>query len=218
MSTLFKLFYTIRVKPHERGLWFRHGAFRAVLSPGAYRVPFWNRGRDKVEVVSTLATRFDHPLIDVLLAESAVREHLLVVDNNDTERALVWRDDRLAYVLGPGRFAFWTVPYRLSVERFDVRTFRFEHPRLQSVLAHADAGRWFEGVMVDATADALLYRDGVLLDTLAAGLHVFWKGTGKVTWRVIDRREQVADVAGQEIITADKVSVRANLVVTWQVA
>lgn len=212
------LFTTTRVKAHERGLWLRHGEFRALLGPGTYRVPAWHAGRDTIQVVSTLATRFDHPLLDVLVTHADLRDHLLVVDNNDTERALVWRDDRLAYVLGPGRFAFWTVPYRLNVERFDVRTFRFEHPRLQSVLAHSDAGRWFEGVMVDATADALLYRDGVLLDTLAPGLHVFWKGTGKVTWRVVDRREQVADVAGQEIITADKVSVRANLVVTWQVA
>ena len=121
-------------------------------------------------------------------------------------------------MLGPGRFAFWTVPHRLHVERYDVRAFRFEHPRLQAVLAHPEAAKWLDGVMVESTADVLLYRDGVLLDTLAPGLHVFWKGTGKVTWKAVDRREQVADVAGQEIITADKVSLRVNLVVTWLVA
>ena len=30
----------IRIKKHERGLWFRHGDFRRVLSPGAHR--FWS--------------------------------------------------------------------------------------------------------------------------------------------------------------------------------
>ena len=214
---MFPLFKTIRIKAHERGLWFRHGEFQRVLTPGRYRIPFWRARRDEVQVVSTLATRFEHPLLDVLLTHNEVRDHLLVVDNNDAERALVWRDDRLAYLLGPGRFAFWTVPQRLHVERFDVRSFRFEHPRLQGVLAHPDAAKWLDGVMVESTAEVLLYRDGVLLETLRPGLHVYWRGTGKVAWRSIDRREQVADVAGQEIITADKVSVRVNLVVTWQV-
>ena len=178
---MFPLFKTIRIKAHERGLWFRHGEFQRVLTPGRYRIPFWRAARDEVQVVSTLATRFEHPLLDLLLTHNEVRDHLLVVDNNDAERALVWRDDRLAWLLGPGRFAFWTVPQRLHVERFDVRSFRFEHPRLQNVLAHPDAARWLDGVMVESTAEVLLYRDGVLLETLRPGLHVYWKGTGKVT-------------------------------------
>jgi regulator of protease activity HflC (stomatin/prohibitin superfamily) len=60
-------------------------------------------------------------------------------------------------------------------------------------------------------------RDGVLIEQLREGLHVFWKGTGKLSFKSIDLREQVADVAGQEIMTADKVTLRVNLVVTYQV-
>src|SRR3954462_7178027 len=66
--------------------------------------------------------------------------------------------------------------------------------------------------------DVLLYRDGVLIDRLGQGLHVFWKGNGQIKWKSVDKREQTADVAGQEIITADKVTLRVNLVVTYQVA
>jgi hypothetical protein len=35
----------------------------------------------------------------------------------------------------------------------------------------------------------------VLIDRLGEGLHVFFKGTGKVKWKTVDKREQVADVA-----------------------
>jgi hypothetical protein len=215
MSTLFK---TIHIKSHERGLWFRHGDFQKLVDQGTYRIPFWAAARDSVEVVSTLVTRFEHKLLDVLLGHEDVRASLLVVDNNDAERALVWRDDRLAYIVGPGRHAFWNVPFRLTVERFDVGAFRFEHQRLAAILQHPDALRWLDGVGVEADSEALLYRDGVLIDRLGPGLHVFWKGTGKTRFLTVDRREQVADVAGQEIITADKVSLRVNLLVTWQVA
>ncbi len=213
-----KLFNTIRIKQHERGLWFRHGEFQGLLQPGEYRVWFWNGARDRIEIVSTLVTKFEHALADVLLARGDVRDALVIVDNADNERALVWRDGRLAHVLGPGRFAFWAVPYRLHVERFDVNTFTLSHPRLQAILGHAEASRWLDGVQVGQTETALLYRDGVLIGTLDPGLHVFWKGTGRVVWKAVDLREQVADVAGQEIITADKVSLRVNLVVTWQVS
>ena len=212
-----KLFHTVRIKQHERGLWFRHGEFQQLLGPGAYRVWFWDRRRDRIDVVSTLATRFEHPLIDVLLNRFDVRDALVVVDNADHERALVWRDGRLAYVLGPGRFALWAVPCRLHVERYDVNGFALAHPRVQAVLAHPDAPRWLDGVQVGQTETALLYRDGVLVGSLGPGLHVYWKGTGRVHWKAVDLREQVADVSGQEIITSDKVSLRVNLVVTWQV-
>jgi regulator of protease activity HflC (stomatin/prohibitin superfamily) len=215
MSLFFK---TVRIKPYERGLWFRHGEFRRLLAPGVYKLAPWNRGRDKIEVVSSLDTLFGHKQLDVLLGYSDVQDALVVVENNDTQRALVWRDDRLAYVLGPGRYALWPVPHRLVVERFDVSAFRFEHRRLQAVLRHPMALHHLEGVQVEDGAETLLYRDGVLIDRLSPGLHVFWKGTGKVAWKTVDRREQVADVAGQEIITSDKVSLRVNLVVTWQVA
>ena len=46
---------------------------------------------------------------------------------------------------------------------------------------------------------------------------MFWAKVGRVTWKAIDRREQVSDVAGQEIMTQDKVTLRLNLLVTWQV-
>lgn len=212
------LFNTIRIKQHERGLWFRHGEFRALLPAGEHRIWFWNRKRDQIQIVDTLQTRFEHKLLDVMLANPSFHDAVLLVDNADHERALVWREGRLAYILGQGRFALWAAPYRLHVERFDVNTFTFNHGRLQTVLAHPEASRYLDGVMVNQTETALLYRDGVLADTLAPGLHVFWKGAGKIAWKAVDLREQSTDVAGQEIITSDKVTLRVNLVVTWQVA
>ena len=73
-------------------------------------------------------------------------------------------------------------------------------------------------MQVSDNETALLFRDGVLIEQLGQGLHVFWKGAGNIKWKALDLREQVADVAGQEIITADKVTLRVNLVVTWVIS
>ncbi|HEY7116846.1 MAG TPA: slipin family protein [Tepidisphaeraceae bacterium] len=212
------MYKTIYIKKHERGLWFRRGDFVDVLMPGTYRVAFWNVRRDQVSVVETTRSKFEHGQLDVLLTHGGLRDQLHVVDLNDTQRALVWKDDRLAHVLGPGRHAFWKTPYAIQIAVYDVNQFRFTHPRLQAILQHAEAVKHLDGVFVDAHEDVLLYRDGTLVETLRQGLHVFWRGTGKVTWKTVDRRELIADVAGQEIMTADKVTLRVNLLVTYQVA
>jgi hypothetical protein len=206
------MFKKIHIRKHERGLWFRKGDFHRLLSPGSYRI--WRGG---VEIVDTLKVCFEHALLEQLLREPEMKSALLTVDLTDTERALVWKDARLFSILGPGRHAFWDTPHRLAIETFDISAFRLEHPRLATILQHADSGNWLEGVQVDGEAQVLLYRDGVLIDTLSRGLHVYWKGTGKVRWKEIDRRELVADVAGQEIMTNDKVTLRVNLLVTWQI-
>src|SRR5262245_5291954 len=104
---------TIRIRKHERGLLFRHGDFERLLAPGRH----WLIGRGKaVERLDILGTRFDHKLIDVLIADAKVRDALHIVDVADYERALVWKDGRFAYILGPGRHALWRSPYALHVE------------------------------------------------------------------------------------------------------
>ena len=53
----------VRVRKHERGLWFRHGEFRKLLGPGVHYFAgrLLGGGRDEFCVASTLATLFEHP-------------------------------------------------------------------------------------------------------------------------------------------------------------
>jgi regulator of protease activity HflC (stomatin/prohibitin superfamily) len=209
----------VRIRKHQIGLWFRHGDFKRALLPGVH----WLLGRllrplrDRIQVVDVLGTKFDHPLLDVMVGEPQLREQLVLVELGADERALVWKDGRLGWILGPGRHAFWKRPYRVEVETFDVTALTFEHPKLEAVVAHPESARHLDGVRVHAHERVLLFREGELINQLGPGLHVFWKGAGQVTWKPIDLREQVADVAGQEIMTADKVTLRVNLVATYQV-
>ncbi len=209
----------VRIKSHERGLLFRYGDFDRLLATGAYRLwsRLWSRQRKTVEIVDTLGTKFEHKLLDVLLRDAELRAALIVVDLEDHQRALVWKDGRLAYIVGPGRHAFWREPYELTVEVFNSDGLRFDHPKLDAIVGFPDGSKWLVGVDVAEHEEVLLVRDGRIIDRLGSGRHVFWKDVGRVTWKTIDRREQVADVAGQEIMTHDKVTLRVNLVVTYQV-
>ncbi len=208
-----------RIRKHEVGLWFRHDDFHDVLAPGKHW--FWGNilssDRDRVEIVRKLATKFEHAILDPYVKDARLAPLLEVVDLKDDERALVWKDGRLGWILGPGLHAFWKEPRKVEVEVFNVNDARFEHNKIEAILAHPAASQHLMGLRVDPQERVLLFIDGKLVDELQAGLHVYWKGAGKITWDSIDLREQVADVSGQEIMSGDKVTLRVNLVVAYQV-
>lgn len=206
---------TVYVRRHERGLLFDRGDFVGVLMPGRHFVFGLHK---RVEIADTLKTRFEHPLLDVLVQNVDLRRELKIVELTDTERAVVFKDGRAFAIVGPGRHAFWATPAVIDVEVYAIEPVRFAHPKLPAILQLPEASRYLDGVQVSDNEVALLFRDGVLIEQLGQGLHVFWKGNGNVKWKALDLREQVADVAGQEIITADKVTLRVNLVVTWLIA
>ncbi len=206
---------TIYVRQHERGLMFDRGDFVEVLRPGRHFVLGFNKS---VQIVDTLKTRFEHPLLEILIKHQDLQRELMIVELGDTQRAVIWKDGRAFAIVGPGRHAFWLTPAVIEVEVFGIETLRFTHPKLQAIIQLPDAGKYFDAVQVSEHEVGLLFRDGVLIEQLGQGLHVFWKGTGNVKPKTVDLREQVADVAGQEIITADKVTLRVNLVVTWMIA
>ncbi|MBK8268299.1 MAG: slipin family protein [Planctomycetes bacterium] len=209
----------VRIRQHERGLHFRHGNFARLLMPGTYWFPsrLISARRDEVQIVNTLGVRFEHQLLDLIVQHDSIRDQLMLIELGDQERAIVWRNDKLFALLGPGRHAFWRAPADLKVETHDIGEFKLNHPRIEAICALAGTSLHLTGVEVAAHETAMIFRDGKLIETVGEGSHVYWKGAGKVTWKSVDRRELVADVAGQEIMTRDKVTLRVNLVVTYRV-
>jgi regulator of protease activity HflC (stomatin/prohibitin superfamily) len=209
---------TIRIRKHELGLWFRHGDLHKVLESGKHVI--WSlpwSTANAVELVDTLRPQFEHERLVALVRDARLAERLSVVDLKDDERALVWIDGRLGAIVGSGVHAFWNASATIEVERYSVNTPRFAHERLEAILGFPGAAKHFTGVRVESHERVLVFRDGDLVDQLGPGHSVYWRGGPAVTWKSVDLREQVADIQGQEILTADKVTVRLNVVVTHRV-
>ena len=136
----------------------------------------------------------------------------------EQERGLVFRDGQFEDVLGPG--AYWRLdPLRkLQLEIVDVRGALFDHEQLTAVLELRGTAMLLEAVTVEAGHAGLLFRNGRHEATLGPGAYALWKGVARARIAVVELREQVADIAGQEIMTADKVTLRMNAVVTFKVA
>lgn len=214
MGVLFRRF---KVRENERGLLFEDRDFKAVLRPGRHVV--WDPLRKvRLDVVSVREAWLVHKDLDVIARSGALGDEARVVDLKDHERAVVWVDGRLEAVLKPGLYALWTVFHDVRVEVFDARSVRFEHADLAVIAQARGAAPLLESVTVEAGHAGLFFKDGRHEATLGPGAHAFWKGVAKARILDVDLREQVVDVAGQEIMTADKVTLRLNAVVTYTVA
>ena len=207
----------LRIRPFEIGLVFRDGAFHGLLGPGSYW-RFDPLGRERIDVVSQRAPWLVHEQLDLIVRSGRPGGDLLVLDLADHERGLLWIDGRFATVLPPGLYALWTTVRKVRAEVVDARAVRFEHPDREAIFRGARAGELLEVQDVPADHAGLLFLDGRYAETLGPGRYAFWKHGAAVRLVRVDRREAVVDVPGQDILTADKVTLRLTAVVVYRVA
>ncbi len=210
------LFKKINIRSYEVGLKFREGEFVGLLGAGKHFV-FTRFGKTKVEVVSKRDPWIQHEQLDVIVKSGVLADKAEVVDLRDHERALVWTDGRFSRVLGPGLYAYWNGVRDVRIETVTIENARLEHKHLASIVRGADAVRFLDVCKVDRDHVGVLFLDGRYVDQLGPGLYTFWKDTGDARVVEIDMRESQVDVSGQEMLTADKVSLRINAMVTYVV-
>lgn len=207
------------IKRNELGLLFRDGEFARLLSPGRHRL--WSRilrpGSTRLEILDLQEVEFSHRDLEVLVKEPDLREQLLVLDLGETERAIVWKDGRLHTIAGPGLRAFYRDSGRIEVERHDIAERRFEHEKIEAILARPEASEHLTMIDVPQSEVALLIENGQLTEELGPGRHVFWTGFARLAYTRVDRRELLLEVSGQDILTADKVGLRLNLDLSYRV-
>ena len=203
-----------RIRPHEVGLRFRHGELRDILLPGTH----YKRPGTWLETYDRLRIEFKHEFLDTLLENERLRSMLVVVDLADNERALVSQRGRLLYLLSPGRYVFWKQTDELVVETYDVTDIRFEHPNLSRILSNPAAEGLLRSISTGEHEQTLIYNNGELVELFGPGTYAYWIGAGNVTHKNIDKREQLLDIGGQEIMTSDKVTLRVNVLVSYCIA
>jgi len=206
-----------RIRSYEIGLVFRNGEFSELVGPGEHWY-FDPLGRVQVDVKSQRDPWLVHEKLDLIVKSGLLNGRAVVVDLKDDQRALVWLDGRFSHILPPGLFAYWIGSRTVRVEVVDIRNVRFDHPDLKTIARSAHASRLLEVCRVERDRVGVLYVDGRYVETLAPGEYAFWRGPSEVQLVPVDLREAMVDIAGQEIMTADKVTIRINAVATYRIA
>jgi hypothetical protein len=187
------------------GLLYIDGVFTRRLDPG--RHVLYETGHTLRIDIAKPFEPVAAPDRDALLRSSELASLLLDIRVSDTERGLA-----------PGTYLFLekTQP-ALRVLLVDIRDPKVKVPQLNALSRAPDAPSHLAVFNVAQGQVGLLFIDGVLADRLSPGTHAYWTGLSAVAVRAIDLRELGTEVQGQELLTADKVSLRLNVSVRYRI-
>ncbi|GAB3380428.1 slipin family protein [Lysobacter fragariae] len=216
------MFWTKRVVigDGERGLVYRNRQFAGVLKPGVYR---WLDPLKRIEVnVHNIAKpEYSGNDADVLVAAlgSGLDESFTLANLGVNEVGLVLKNGKLEDILPPGtRKLYWKGIVAVEVQPvslangLDVEAGVIKRLRQLGVLERITVS----AIVPEETA-GMLFVDGKLVRTLAAGAYAFWNFQKNVGVEMIELRVQSLEVSGQELLTRDKVSLRVNLAASIRV-
>lgn len=205
----------VKIKSFENGLKFKNGKLVELLQPG------WHLIRtlfgESIEILNEKDLFVYSSEMDQIINSAILSEKTELIDLKDDQRALVWIDDRFYCMLGRGRNLIWKTIKKVKVEIITVDQLRFEHRQLYQIANVASAGDLLERVSVDESEVCLYFCDGKFIEQLESGFYAYWKDFSRLKFVKISLKEKVLDLSGQEIISADKVSLRLNAVLTYKV-
>jgi regulator of protease activity HflC (stomatin/prohibitin superfamily) len=124
-------------------------------------------------------------------------------------------DGKVAGILRPGTHYYWNIFHEYTFHLLDVSHPKMDIPKELLPLVPVNL---YTRIEVPEGQAGLLFFNGKFQEQLKSGNYCFWNGTMiKVTYQLVDLRTQQLDVNSQEILTADKVSLRLNFVCTYKI-
>ena len=201
------------INENQKGFLFKNGKYMKLLDAGKYHL----LGGKAIEIVG-----LDQPIasgkcaLEILLADKAVAERVTVVEVGDQELALHYVNGKFSCVLRHGKHAFWSVVDQHEFKIVDISTPEVD-ASIPAYIFSKIPQTYYTKIEVAEYQKGRLYFDQKLVRILDAGTYYFWKTATKVDVDFVDTRLTQMNITGQEILTADKVSLRINFVCNYRI-
>ena len=203
------------IRENERGFLYKNGIYQQMLEPGKQRV--WTLfGETCVKIKADGKLDFPDMNLPILRKDAVFEKSVAVIEVPDDRLAVHFVDGRLSDVLKPGTYAFWNIFKKHTFELIDVTVPDSAVKAPVLYMAHMPSNYFTKQDVIDGET-GLLFYNGVFQRAIGAGQYYFWNYNTKVSVQIVDTRVQQLDISGQEILTADKVSLRVNFVCSFQI-
>jgi len=202
-----------KVLPHQIGLHFRDDKLVGIRRAGRHFIfaPF---RQERIDVVSTREVILQHRLVSEIARadteQNVLNELATLLDLTDRQRALVWVDGRFFQILGAGAHILWKADRRVRIEVIDIEQPRFEHEDLEIITRSANAADFLEVCDVARDHAGVYFHNGRYVETVDAGRYAFWKKIARTHVVQIDMKEQMLDVAGQDVMCRSRACCRGS--------
>lgn len=206
--------YTI--KDNEVGFVFKHGVFQKMIRSGTYHFPFllgyWVTREEMTGELDHIDTPYQ-----VLAKDSTFLDSTVHIEIPDGSVGFIYVNDKLTSFANRKEYTFWNV-----FDKYDIKIVSMA----ETVIGKEVSKQMLSLIPATLRTDVrigegevgLLYYDNVMQRQLSKGEYHFWNYHHNITCRVIDMKQQELDIAGQEILTKDKIGIRMNVTCLYKIS
>ena len=204
------------LKEQECGYLMKNGILKEILFAGKQNVASW-RGYE-LKTVSMMGKVDTGGLpVEVLMQRPEFEKRVLRVQIPDSCIGFHMINGVYKEVLMDGEALYWNVFEKHEIRLVNVTGFKIEEEQVPSMYRHLIPPRLYRRIVVEEGETALLYIDGQYQEQLNCGVYYYWAYAHEISHKIYDLKVRQLDVSGQEILTADKVGVRLNMLCAYQI-
>ncbi len=193
----------------------KNGRFVRLLTAGKYRF-FKELGYEVQVVPMTGAVKTCGIPEEILMGDQEFASRVVKVEVPDTCLAIRFVNKAFKEVLTGPEALYWNVFEKNTFQMVDMT-----EPSMEKVLPRMYIDlmpvKYYKKIVVKDGEVGLLYFDNRLEKRLETGSYYFWNYGREVTGKIFNMKIQQLDITGQEILTADKVGVRLNVVCSYRI-
>jgi regulator of protease activity HflC (stomatin/prohibitin superfamily) len=204
----------IIINENQRGLLFKNGRYEKLLVPGKHIFLAGNHNVEIMNIDEEFKPYSYH--LDIFLKDKILREQLEVVDIADDMIALHYVNGKYSDCLTSGKYAFWKVYNTHEFRLIDIKEPAVSE-ELPKFIFEVLPKRLFVKLEVAQYQKARLYYDQKFIMLLNEGTYYFWNNGTKINANLVDTRILQMNIAGQEMLTLDKVALRINFVCHYKI-
>ncbi|MCL2797156.1 MAG: slipin family protein [Firmicutes bacterium] len=204
----------IIIHQNERGLLFKNGTYKRFLEPGKHNV-HTVFGETFVRLPLAKPIELTNADPEVLMLDKTFADNVVKIDVPDGHIGVRFEDGRIAGTHGAGKYFYFNPHKNVTYKLFDLSKTQIEGLTAEQISRLPK--ELYQQLVVCEGETGLLFYDGRFVRALGAGAYYFWKAKTAVSSERFDLRSQELEINGQEILTADKVSLRVNFVCSYRI-
>ena len=205
-----------QINQNQCGFLLKDGRFARTLYCGTYHF-VKALGYEVVVEDMEGAVKFDKVPKEILLEEDkAFAGKVLGIMVPEGHMGILKENGVAKKVLTEGEYLYWNVWNRYSMELLDMREPEAANQVNKAYLARIPL-KYYKKIEIQPGELGILYYDNKVVKELEAGTYYYWVYSRDVLCRIVDLKVKPLEISGQEILTADRIGVRINLMCTYKV-
>ncbi len=208
-----EIMYRERIHEGTVGLVFKNGNYTRVITAGKH----WIKFSEQV-LRCDLSQAFSAPkALEILLKDEVLAAMLTLIDVKDNEIVLVYENNNFKRILTAGRYAFWNSLIDYKFVTADLSKIEITEDISKALYSNMQLRQYIRTFEVAAFEKAIMIVNDTFVKILEHGTYHFWKNEQTIKIAKADMRQLQLEVAGQELLTKDKATVRINFYAQYQV-